>query len=80
MDDDIRVEMERLKERNRRVEADKAWELSWTRKIIIVLFTYLFAVIVLASINAPSPLLTGSYPRSHSCFPLRRSTCSRDGG
>ncbi len=30
-----------VRERNARVEADKAWETSWTRKIIITILTYL---------------------------------------
>ena len=58
----IRKEIEAIKERNRRVEADKAWEISWTRKLVIAAFTYVFAVIVLASIGAPSPLLNGLIP------------------
>lgn len=29
-----------IKERNARVEAEKAWETSWTRRIIIALLTY----------------------------------------
>ena len=32
---------ETIKERNTRVEADKAWEISWARKIIIVTGTYI---------------------------------------
>jgi hypothetical protein len=34
-------EIETLKERNVRVEADKAWETSWTRRIAITLATYI---------------------------------------
>jgi len=30
---DIEKEIEIIKERNRRVELDKAWEISWTRRI-----------------------------------------------
>lgn len=32
--------MEDIQKRNARVEADKAWETSWTRRLIIVLITY----------------------------------------
>lgn len=32
-----------LEERNRRVEADKAWEISWFRRISILIFTYFLA-------------------------------------
>lgn len=30
-----------IQERNRRVEIDKAWETSWTRKLFLMLFTYI---------------------------------------
>ena len=62
MPDEIRVEIERIKERNERVEADKAWETSWTRKIVIAAFTYLLAAIILASIGAPAPLINAFIP------------------
>lgn len=31
----------RLEERNKRVEVDKSWETSWTRKCLLIIFTYL---------------------------------------
>ncbi|MBM3230797.1 hypothetical protein FJZ28_00540 [Candidatus Peregrinibacteria bacterium] len=34
-----------LQERNRRVEADKAWETSWTRRLFIATLTYASAVL-----------------------------------
>lgn len=34
-------------ERNKRVEADKAWEGSWTRRSFITLLTYMTAVCIL---------------------------------
>ena len=33
-----------FEERNKRVETDKAWETSWTRKICIAVLTYLVVV------------------------------------
>lgn len=30
-----------IEERNKRVAADKAWETSWTRRILLSIFTYL---------------------------------------
>lgn len=33
--------VETIQERNARVEADKAWETSWTRRITITLGTYI---------------------------------------
>ena len=42
---DIEKEIKEIKERNKRVETDKAWETSWTRKICIMILTYIVVVI-----------------------------------
>ena len=42
---DIEKEISDIKERNKRVEKDKAWETSWTRKICIMILTYIVVVI-----------------------------------
>ena len=44
---DLEREVEAIKARNKRVETDKAWETSWTRRICIMVLTY--AVVVLYS-------------------------------
>ena len=41
----IEKEISDIKERNKRVEKDKAWETSWTRKICIMILTYIVVVI-----------------------------------
>ena len=41
---ELEKEIELIKMRNKRVEADKAWETSWTRKICIAVLTYLVVV------------------------------------
>ena len=41
----IEQELENIKNRNKRVELDKSWETSWTRKICIMILTYLIVVI-----------------------------------
>lgn len=38
-------------ERNARVEADKAWEVSWTRRLLITVLTYAIASLFLWLIN-----------------------------
>lgn len=43
----LEKEIEAIKARNKRVETDKAWETSWTRKLCIMVLTY--AVVVLYS-------------------------------
>ncbi len=42
---DLEKEIAAIKTRNKRVETDKAWETSWTRKICIMVLTYVVVVI-----------------------------------
>jgi len=42
---EIKKEIEQIKERNKKVELDKAWETSWTRKICIAILTYFVVVL-----------------------------------
>ena len=42
---DLEKEIKEIKERNKRVELDKAWETSWTRKICICILTYIVVII-----------------------------------
>lgn len=58
----LKKEIESIKERNLRVEADKAWETSTTRKVIIVLLTYGIVVLFLVAINAPNPWTNAIIP------------------
>lgn len=58
----MKSEIESIKERNQRVEADKAWEISITRRAIIAVMTYIVIVIFLIVIHAPSPWLSALIP------------------
>ncbi|MBI5389386.1 hypothetical protein HZB01_03335 [Candidatus Woesearchaeota archaeon] len=51
-----------LKERNRRVESDKAWEVSWTRRLVIAAATYVVAGIWLVVIHDMYPWLKAFVP------------------
>ena len=44
-EDLLQEEIEKIKTRKARVELDKAWETSWTRRICIALLTYFVVVI-----------------------------------
>jgi len=55
-------EVEALKERNRRVEAEKAWEMSNFRIASIAAVTYVVAAIVLYSIGVANFLLAAFVP------------------
>ena len=41
----IEKEINDIKERNKKVELNKAWETSWTRKICIMILTYIVVII-----------------------------------
>ncbi len=49
--EEIQNEFSQIQERNRRVEADKAWETSFFRRGLITLATYLVALAWLAAID-----------------------------
>lgn len=52
----------KIEERNKRVEIDKAWETSTTRKILIALFTYLAIGIYMYAINVQNPWTNAIIP------------------
>lgn len=37
--------IKKIEERNKRVDLDKSWETSWTRKLCICILTYIIVVI-----------------------------------
>ena len=41
----VEKEIKEIKERNKRVEKDKEWETSWTRRICIMILTYIVVII-----------------------------------
>ena len=41
----VEQEIKKIQERNKRVEKDKAWETSWTRRICIMILTYVVVII-----------------------------------
>lgn len=58
----IEEEIEVIKDRNKRVEADKAWETSYFRIFIISLIIYIVAVKFLYYINAENYYLNALVP------------------
>ena len=45
MNEELNKEIELIKKRNKRVEKDKKWETSWTRRICIMILTYIVVVL-----------------------------------
>ena len=62
MDIDIQKEIDALKERNKRVEADKAWETSPFRMATIAVITYIVACVLLYILGVPSYFLSALVP------------------
>jgi len=52
----------KIEGRNARVEADKAWETSYTRRALLILFTYLAIGFYLQAIEVPYPWLNAIVP------------------
>lgn len=58
----LEIRIDKIESRNRKVEIDKAWEMSWTRKISIALFTYLVVGLYLNVIGASNPWINAIVP------------------
>ena len=58
----ISKEVDKLKARNTRVEADKAWETSYFRRITIALLTYSIIVIFLFYVGFSEPFVSAIIP------------------
>ena len=56
----IEKEINDIKERNKRVELNKAWETSWTRRICIMVLTYIVVIIYSFSISKISNIFLSS--------------------
>lgn len=59
---ELQEKISKIEDRNRRVEGDKLWETCWLRKILIILFTFVFASAYLYVANTTNPLLGAIVP------------------
>lgn len=60
--ENLEQEIQQLKDRNIRVEADKAWETSWTRRCLVLILTYIIMVIFFSSANIERPFVNAIVP------------------
>lgn len=58
----IEERIAQIEKRNERVELDKAWETSWTRRALLSVFTYLALGIYLWAIGISRPWLNSIVP------------------
>ena len=56
----IESEIKNIKARNARVELDKKWETSWTRRLCICVLTYIVVVVYCLMIEAGSNVFLSS--------------------
>jgi len=55
-------EIEKIKLRNKRVETEKAWETSWTRRLMIAVLTYMVISILFIFLGIANPLKNAVVP------------------
>lgn len=72
MSKDLEKRIQRIEERNAKVEADKAWETSFVRRICIVATTYITISIFMIVIDADQPFINAVVP----CLGFTLSTLS----
>ena len=59
---ELEKRIEKIEERNKRVENDKAWETCLLRKILIIIMTYIFAVLYLKIADTTNPYFGAIVP------------------
>ena len=59
---DLEKEIDQLKERNKKVEIDKGWETSLSRKILLAVFTYVSIALYLKFIVGIEPWVNAVVP------------------
>ena len=59
---DLEKRVTEIEKRNIRVETDKAWETSWSRRGLLMLFTYLSVGFYMQAIGISSPWLNAIIP------------------
>ncbi len=54
--------IDNIESRNRKVEQDKAWEISYSRRALLLLFTYISVGFYLEAIGISNPWLNAIVP------------------
>ncbi|OHA00960.1 MAG: hypothetical protein A3C12_02670 [Candidatus Sungbacteria bacterium RIFCSPHIGHO2_02_FULL_49_20] len=60
--ENLEQRIQKIEDRNQGVEADKAWETSWTRRILLSVFTYLAIGVYMWAIDILRPWLNAVVP------------------
>lgn len=59
---ELEKRIKKIEERNKKVEEDKAWETCLLRKILIIVMTYIFAVLYLTIADTTNPYFGAVVP------------------
>lgn len=59
---DLEIRIARIEQRNKKVEQNKAWETSWTRRISIALLTYVVVWMYLQFVVHVDPWINAIIP------------------
>ncbi|OGZ09761.1 MAG: hypothetical protein A3D65_05550 [Candidatus Lloydbacteria bacterium RIFCSPHIGHO2_02_FULL_50_13] len=62
MENNIEKRVLAIEERNTLVESDKAWETSWMRRLLLIVFTYLAITAYLKAIAVARPWVNAIVP------------------
>ena len=60
--EELEEKINKIEKRNKRVEGDKAWETFILRKILIIILTYVFAVLYLKIADTTNPFFGAVVP------------------
>lgn len=60
--ENLEQKIQKIEERNKSVEADKDWETSWIRRILLAIFTYLAIGTYMQAIDIARPWLNAVVP------------------
>lgn len=60
--EELEQRIKQIEDRNSRVESDKDWEKSWTRRMLLIVFTYLTIGLYLSAIQVSHPWINAIVP------------------
>ena len=72
--ENLEQRVQKIENRNEKVETDKAWETSFARKVLIAVLTYIVIVLFFFFAKLPKPFLNAIVPTLGFCEALPGET------
>ena len=60
--EELEIEVGKLKERNSKVEQNKSWETSWTRRLVLTISTYIILSTYMWAVDIDRPFINAIVP------------------